>query len=396
MVSNTLQKSSTQEGNIHILYRRHRESHVRKDAFEHASRGVGKPIRLVYLAFIRLPTEKAHGVQIMKTCEAFAGAGAEVELIVPGRKTPIEEEPFAYYDVKKNFTLTPLATPDWVGWGRLGFILSSLWFSEAAKWRKSFWNADVVYSRDAFVLLQYLLLGRKLVYEAHTKPTPISKFVAKKAYKLIVISEGLRDAYIQAGVDQKKIIVAHDAVDVEAFKKHYDQKESRAWLGIPQNKKVALYVGRLDSAKGADTFAAVSEHLPDTALAVLIGAGPLTEALKEKYPKALFLPETPYRELPRVLSVADVLVLPNSAQDIDAALYSSPLKAFAYLATGKPIIASDVPALRAVLKHRATYVAPNNAKALANKIFSAPGLSGQERAYSWKERAQDILNAVAQ
>ena len=27
-------------------------------------------MHILYLAFIRLPTEKAHGAQIMKTCEA--------------------------------------------------------------------------------------------------------------------------------------------------------------------------------------------------------------------------------------------------------------------------------------------------------------------------------------
>src|SRR3989344_48411 len=134
-------------------------------------------MNLLYLAFIRLPTEKAHGVQIMKTCEALSEAGAEVELVVPGRKTHIAEDPFSYYGVKKNFTLTTLNAPDWVGkLGSFGFVFSALWFSEAARWRKSFWMADVIYSRDALVLFQYILLGRKLVYEAHTKPTVISIF----------------------------------------------------------------------------------------------------------------------------------------------------------------------------------------------------------------------------
>ncbi len=37
-------------------------------------------MKILYIANIRLPTEKAHGIQIMKMCEAFAHAGAEVEL----------------------------------------------------------------------------------------------------------------------------------------------------------------------------------------------------------------------------------------------------------------------------------------------------------------------------
>lgn len=354
-------------------------------------------MKITYLAFIRLPTEKAHGAQVMKTCEALADLGTEVELVVPSRKTHITENPFAYYDVRPNFTLTRLKTFDFVSWGPLGFTLSSLWFSEAAARRKSFWNADIIYSRDAFVLLQYLFLGRKLMYEAHTKPTLISTLVARRAYRLIVISEGLRDAYVRRGVTSAKITVVHDAIDPEPFKKHYDQKESREWLGIPTDKKVALYVGRIDAPKGADTFAAASEYVPEDTLCVLIGPGPLAEELKKKYPKALFLPETPYRDLPRVLASADVLVLPNSAKDENAAKYTSPLKAFAYLASGKPIVASDVPALKEILKDSARFFEADNAKACAVVIQQKKVQTDAVRqldSFSWEERARRILTAL--
>ena len=37
-------------------------------------------MKLLYIGNIRLPTEKAHGLQIMQNCEAFADAGADVSL----------------------------------------------------------------------------------------------------------------------------------------------------------------------------------------------------------------------------------------------------------------------------------------------------------------------------
>jgi hypothetical protein len=40
-------------------------------------------LRVIYLANARLPTEKAHGYQICKMCEAFALNGAEVVLLHP-------------------------------------------------------------------------------------------------------------------------------------------------------------------------------------------------------------------------------------------------------------------------------------------------------------------------
>ena len=64
--------------------------------------------KIIYVANIRLPTEKAHGVQIMKMCEALARAGAIVELVVPNRHTHIGGDPFTYYEVEENFIITKL------------------------------------------------------------------------------------------------------------------------------------------------------------------------------------------------------------------------------------------------------------------------------------------------
>ncbi len=83
-------------------------------------------MQILYAAAIRLPTEKAHGAQIMHTCEALADAGAEVTLAVPGRATDIKEDPFAYYRIEENFSLEALRVPDWFSRGRLGiFYLDS-------------------------------------------------------------------------------------------------------------------------------------------------------------------------------------------------------------------------------------------------------------------------------
>ena len=40
---------------------------------------------LLYISLMRLPTEKAHGLQIMQNCEAFANAGCDVTLWVARR-----------------------------------------------------------------------------------------------------------------------------------------------------------------------------------------------------------------------------------------------------------------------------------------------------------------------
>ena len=54
-------------------------------------------MKILYLANLRLPTEKAYGIQIAKMCEAFADSGQEVLLFYPHRQNPvISQDIFSY------------------------------------------------------------------------------------------------------------------------------------------------------------------------------------------------------------------------------------------------------------------------------------------------------------
>src|SRR3989338_10217925 len=75
-------------------------------------------MRLIYIANIRFPTEKAHGIQIMSMCEAFAKNGAEVELVI-SRRSKIKEDPFSYYGIKPIFKITRLKTFDLTPYGKV-------------------------------------------------------------------------------------------------------------------------------------------------------------------------------------------------------------------------------------------------------------------------------------
>jgi len=50
-------------------------------------------MKLIYIQNVRMPTEKAHGIQVMKMCESFAEVLNDVELIVPRRFNRIKENP---------------------------------------------------------------------------------------------------------------------------------------------------------------------------------------------------------------------------------------------------------------------------------------------------------------
>ena len=103
------------------------------------------------------------------------------------------------------------------------------------------------------------------------------------------------------------------------------------------------------------------------------------------------------------LAAADVAVLPNSSQAQISSNYTSPLKLFEYLASGKPVVASNVPAIREIVQNEQTalLVEPDNARALAEGIQRIHSdrtlhekirLSGLEvaRQHSWKSRGSLI------
>ncbi len=112
-----------------------------------------------------------------------------------------------------------------------------------------------------------------------------------------------------------------------------------------------------------------------------------------------FTGHLPPSDIPARLAEADILVLPNPASAISTHA-TSPLKLFEYMAAGKAIVASNLPAIREILTHdvNAVLVTPGDADALAAGICRLADdgalretLGGAARAavaeYSWDRRA---------
>lgn len=102
------------------------------------------------------------------------------------------------------------------------------------------------------------------------------------------------------------------------------------------------------------------------------------------------------------LSRATILALPNPASAISTR-FTSPLKLFEYMAAARPIVASDLPALREVLQDEVTalLVAPGDPHALAaaiRRLAEDPALAdrlGHAAAavvagYGWDRRAERL------
>jgi glycosyltransferase involved in cell wall biosynthesis len=360
--------------------------------------------KIVYITDARLPTEKAHGLQIMKTCEALVKAGNELTLVAPRRRNSITADPFDYYKIATRFPVRRLFTIDLIRYGRIGFFVQIVSFSIVAVFTLPRRGYDLLYGRDEIILATLSLFGfRSIVWESHDGAWNLcARYIVRRSRKLVVVSGGLRDWYIEKGVAEEKIIVIPNAIDPEEFSHPQSQEAARRRLGLPLDVKIALYIGRLDGWKGTDTLLEASKFLSEIKIALIGGDVGQVEQLKLKYPNVIFLGYRPYSELPDNQSAADVLVVPNTGKDTISVRFTSPLKLIAHLSSNRPIVASDLPSIREIVGDDAALLVPaDDPKALAEgikKVIEDPVLGAQlaqharehSIRYTWIARAEMI------
>ncbi|MDO8495012.1 MAG: glycosyltransferase family 4 protein [bacterium] len=379
-------------------------------------------MRILYIANQRIPTEKAYGLQISKMCEAFADLGHEVVLMAPTRRNPIKEDLFDYYNVRRNFKFKKIWALDFYlpgKWDRLAFEIKTFCSAMVVACRAWLGHYDVIYSRDEWPLwfLSFCRPG-KIVFEAHKFSKPKGFMYGrlnKLSRPLIVITQGLKKSFAGWGYKIERMVVSPDGVDLEEFSLTVSQEDARKKASLPLDKKIVMYTGHLYDWKGVDTLIDAVKLFPEDYLLVLVGGteedlSAYSRKIKDKgFARKIFLlGRWPHGAIPNFLRAADVLVLPNKGGDQLSESYTSPLKLFEYMASGRPIIASDLPSLREVLNEdNAVLVEPNNAMTLFNaikKIIDDPALGKrisskaleEVKKYTWRKRAEQILNFLGQ
>lgn len=381
-------------------------------------------MKIIYIANARIPTEKAHGFQIMKMCEAFGLSGIDLELVLPRRLNTEQfkkTDPFTHYKIKENFQIKTIRTIDpvflinkkagiYIKLQLLFFIFGLLPYLLFKKNKQDYF----FYIRDEQLLPLLQIFSKKVIWEAHNLPTNKKYYLKywQNCYKIITITAGLKNELIKDGLLEDKILVAPDAVDLDQFSAINESKEElRKKLDLPIDKNLIVYTGHLYKWKGVQTLVDAASFLSDQELIVIIG-GTNKDILdfknKNKNLKNIIIVgHLPQYEIPPYLKAADILILPNSAQRVISYTYTSPLKLFEYMASKKPIIASDLPSLREILNsNNSVLVQPDNAKKLAENIKLvlqngqlADKISQQSyddvKKYSWLNRAKSIIDYLS-
>lgn len=349
-------------------------------------------MKILYVITGRYPTERAYGIQIEKTTEALRALGVEVTLVAP--------------------------SPRWqwlLRFGPAGFYLRTFIFKNRMWFSGRLRGYDAFYTRDPYAAFELSFVSKNIFIELHDLKTHwLIRLALMRVKGIVAISKGLAEK--AKTISHSPIVIAPDGVDLEKFDVNISQSAARREFNLPLDKKIVLYAGLFDEWKGYRTLLEASRHFGPYTLLVMAGGRPdQIIALSREFPNVQFLGWTPYEKLPSLQKAADVLVLPNSAKFVISREYTSPLKLFAYMASGVPIVASDLPSIREVIDETmATFVPPDDPRALAEvtsevldlpagkagniRIFADKALRAKEavKKYSWQKRAQTILNFLTQ
>ena len=371
-----------------------------------------KKIKIAYIAHNRFPTEKAHGVQISAMCSAFAEHGADVSLFVMrysfwGKN--IEQKIQAAHRISQSVSIISIYTPFIIFFGKIGYYLQIAFFVLRTMMQAKAWQADVVFTRDEITALIWMFFKKKVVLEVHTQRGSLWWGLLSKKVQVITISEGLRKFFLKK-VPQANVKVFHDGVNYEVFASKLSHTEARKRVGISDLGPMIVYTGHLYDWKGVrtllDAFTNSQNHfLRSSVLYMVGGTEHHVDQFKKEYnhPSIKFVGHVDYSLIPYFIHSAQVAVIPNSARDIIAREYTSPLKLFEYMAAGISIVASKVPAIQEVVDEDTVYfMEPDNALSCEQALIDALS-SDQQKAnraqelakkYSWSGRAHGIMQLL--
>lgn len=377
---------------------------------------MAKHTRILYVANYRMPTPKAHGIQVAKACEAIVEAGISLTLIIPKSKVWSDKSVSEFYELRTPVPTRVIASPDFYGSGGAGYLFSTFCFAVAALThllasvpRKG----TVVYARpDPFFLPLALLCGFTCVAEVHDAyiPGPFMRAMLKRTKAVVATNTVIRDAVAKScSVLLEKFHVEANGVDVALFTAAPDKHTARTKLALPAQARVALYLGRFYDWKGLDVLPEAARLAPDIAWYAVGG----DEAKFKKVTATTELPPNLFihegcaaREVPGWLAAADVLLTLGTKKNETSYRYTTPLKTYEYMAAERPVVAAATLAMKDVIAPGfALFYEPDDAQSLVEAVRKATAngpeienmTAGALRAaaeHSWDKRAARILAFV--
>lgn len=384
-----------------------------------------------YIVFVRdtLPKPEAHLVWAAHCANGAANLGYSAVLvylqkgisahnpiawIAPfhPRRPSLELQKF--YNLKDRLKVSPLPIP----WPIDRF--KGKWLNSSSLVCKYYFpvhiapSTQIVHTRNWNFVKAAIQNNIPVIYEHHHyDPKKFAPAIVRHpCFKVaITLSEPVRDHMVQQGMPAEKILKLSSGLNPVFLDRQ--PNAAKAWrehLLTQECQHLVVYAGALYRFKGVDLLIDVAKQLPQVQFA--FAGGNKKQILtyqqltrEKKVANVTFLGYLPQDRLAALLQSADILAHPHCAGE--AATFTSPLKFFDYLASGSPIVATEIPPLMdfksaAVV---AGWCEPNQPLQLAHCIQrvlethprKAEGnLHNIEFAqqFSWENRIQKILNHV--
>lgn len=314
-------------------------------------------MKIAFCPSAGVPSRSAESIFVVKMCEALAKPGHEVTLFSPN--TPDRDRSIAdvykHYGVEPSFAIEPVIFPP----VPLRRAISALVIVIKARHRK----IDLFYTRSIYACFLSLQLGLRSVFEIHSPiGTPgtfdsqlLTRVVGhKNLARIVVITKALKH-YLEENypIPTGTIMVVPDSADVPTTDERLERKEpSRLQVG---------YIGHLYPGRGIDVIAELAKRRPAMDFHCVGGMESDIEYWRTKMGEVdnfHLHGYVPFSETEKFRLSCDVLMAPYMRKvsiygndDTDTAAWMSPMKVFEYMAARKPIVTSNLPAIREVLTH---------------------------------------------
>lgn len=393
-----------------------------------------------YVINQRLPNEFALSIYIVKTCEAVKKLGHKTSLLAPQRTQPTHfpyDDIWDYYGLPKNYfelvkfkAVELLKIPYWleriVVHLRYQFITWTFSIQALLYLVKHDISIIQTVSREMIFLLRLAFWYRPLViYDVHIEPKTwyeslFDYLIIPRVNLFLVNCQYYKRYYFNKGVDPSKILILPSGFDPNQFSlgKGSFSSRLRQKLKLPQKKFIIGYIGRFEIfgiEKGVRAMLKAVSSLKDRLPIALVAVGGPDKFVK-KYQKmarklglsaneAIIRPQVKPNKVAQYIACFDIacMLYPNVDHYRNK---MSPMKAMEYMATSKPIIATDLPAIKQLLSNKRAYlIKPGKQKVFEQtilKIWKNPRKAKLKakrarqfiQQFSWVNRHKKVLKSL--
>jgi glycosyltransferase involved in cell wall biosynthesis len=215
------------------------------------------------------------------------------------------------------------------------------------------------------------------------------KFVARADR---IVAAGENSAARMRSLGRVSRVISH-GIDLE----HWRGIHGPATLLRGLQRPIALFWGLIDRRLDVSVLRALDQSMR---LGTIVLVGPMQDPdpaldalthLRRPGP-------SPYQDLPALAAEADVLIMPYANLPVTRAM--QPLKLKEYLATGRPVVSTRLPALAAwddcldVTDHPAQFAAAVKRRSGGQLPHAQSAARERLRRESWKEKAEDLVNVL--